>query len=421
MLAFKDMKSHSNNYDVIVIGGGASGMIAAGRAAALGKQVLLLEKNKSLGAKLKISGGGRCNITNANYDPQSLLKNYGKAAPFLFSPFAEFGVKDTFAFFEKQKLPLMVEANNRAFPETRKATDVVKALIGYLQTGGVEVRTEQTVEKILHAKNSITGIVANGQAYTAANYILATGGNSHPETGSTGDGFKWLAGLGHTVVKPTPSIVPLKTGDKWSHLLAGTTLSDMKITFLVNGQKKFKEEGRILFTHVGLSGPLILNAAGKVADLLHEGDVTALIDMYPKLDIGSLDKRLLGIFELHKNKSLKNVLKELTGGSFVGGLSLLLPSLDLDMKVNSVTKEERRLIVDTLKNLPITITGLLGLDKAVVADGGVKLSEIETKTMRSKIINNLSVTGDLLHINRPSGGFSLQLCWTTGWVAGNYA
>jgi len=418
-----------NNYDLIVIGGGASGMMAAGCAASLGKRVLLIEKNRTLGDKLRISGGGRCNITNAIYDTRLLLSNYGDGAQFLFSPFSQFGVKETFDFFEKRGLPLVVQARNRVFPSTEKSNDVVNTLISYMREGKVVVKLGTEVKKILHKKGEILGVVAGRDTYTARSYLFATGGVSHPETGSTGDGFNWLSDLGHTVKTPTPTIVPLATSEEWSHILAGVSLSFMRITFFQNkldevgsvAKKCFSKTGKILFTHFGLSGPLILNSAGKVGDLLQEGTVTAHIDAYPDTNTGALDSQITKVFDANKNKMLKNILKEIVPEGLTPGIIILLKDIDLDKKVHSVTKEERRIIVDTLKCLPVTIINLMGYDRAVVADGGITLSEIDTKTMRSKLFSNLFVTGDLLHINRPSGGYSLQLCWTTGFVAGSNA
>ncbi len=414
------MKRQNEHFDVIVIGGGASGMMAAGRASELGKKVLLIEKNKQLGEKLKITGGGRCNITHAEYDVRKFLAFFGSASDFLFSPFSQFGVKDTFTFFENLGLPLVVQAKNRVFPNTEKASDVCDALIKYMKKNGVVVKTNTPVKKISHKDNTITGIVTDTEIYTANKYIIATGGVSHPETGSTGDGFKWLRDLGHTVNDPTPTLVPIATSDEWSHLLSGVSLSFMKIIFYLDGKKKFSKTGKVLFTHFGLSGPLILNSSAQVAELLKEGgDVTAKIDAYPDTDIGSLDNQITKVFDLNKNKMLKNILKEVVPDGLVPGLVLLLNDINLDTKVHSIKKEERRKIVDTLKALPINITGLMGFDRAVVADGGVILSEIDTRTMKSKICSNLSVTGDLLHINRPTGGQSLQACWTTAYVAGS--
>lgn len=413
------MNGTKNIFDVIVIGGGASGMMAAGRAAERGKRVLLLEKNRALGKKLSISGGGRCNITNAEIDEDILLSKYGKAKPFLHSPFSRFGMKSTFSFFEARGLGLKIEANKRAFPVSESATDVVRVLREYMDTGKVDVRLGVAVRRIFASNGMIEKVVTEEGDFFAASYILATGGVSHPETGSTGDGFRWLENLGHKVEKPTPTIVPLKTKETWVKKISGKNFPGAKITFLVGGVKKLSRSGNILFTHFGLSGPVILNSAGEVADLLHEGVVEARIDVFPALDIGALDKKITQLFDGNKNKILKNVLKEITPAGSADVLLSLVRGVDPEKKVHSVTKEERRKLVDLLKNIPLTIAGLMDFDRAVVADGGLLLSEIDTKTMRSKRCGNLFVTGDLLHIRRPSGGYSLQLCWTSGYVAGS--
>ncbi len=411
-----------SQYDLIVIGGGASGMMAAGRAAERGLRVLLLEKNKKLGEKLRISGGGRCNITNAEEDERKLLKNYGDAEQFLYSLFAQFGMKDTFTFFESRQLSLVIEAGKRAFPHTHNAGDVVEVLEAYVKKGGVEVRTGMTVTKINTQEGVIHSVACGKEVFSAQEYLIATGSLSHPETGSTGDGFKWLTSLGHTMVKPTPTIVPLAVKERWVKGLAGVSLTSMKITFYVDDKKSFALSGKILFTHFGLSGPLILNSAHKVADLLHNGIVTATIDACPHMDLGALEKYVIATFDAHKNKSLRNSMKDIVGeGVHKGVLTLLSERMDIETKVHSVTKEDRKHLVHLIKKLPVTIEGLMGFDRAVVADGGVPLEEIDIKTMRSKKIANLLVTGDLLHINRPSGGYSLQLCWSTGWVAGSHA
>jgi len=405
-------------YDVIVIGGGASGMMAAGTAALRGKKVLLLEKNKKLGEKLSISGGGRCNITNAEEDVRVLLKNYGDAEHFLYSSFAQFGVQESFSFFEKLKLPLVVQARKRAFPHTESAPDVKNVMELYCTHPNITIKTNSPVEKIVKKGDSISHVVVKGISYSGTSIVLATGGMSHPETGSTGDGFGWLRALGHTVENPTPSIVPLAVKDAWVKDLAGVSLSFMKISFFVDGKREFSKIGKVLFTHFGLSGPLILNAAKKIGDLLHTGEVTAAIDMYPDTEFDVLERKVIAVFDINKNKVFKNVVKEFVPDGMFEAVLSLLPAELRDTKVHSVSKEDRKKIIHLLKGMPITIEGLMGYDRAVVADGGVPLVEIDTKTMCSKKIINLYITGDLLHINRPSGGFSLQLCWTTGFVAG---
>ncbi len=411
-----------NRYELIVVGGGASGMMAAGRAAERGLRVLLLEKNARLGEKLRITGGGRCNVTNAEDDVHVLLAKYGKAEQFLYSPFAQFSVADTFAFFEARGLPLVVEGLKRAFPTTQKAEDVVRVLEEYMGAGGVEVRLRSPVTEVVMENGAIAAVRCGNEEYRANEYLFATGSVSHPETGSTGDGFAWLTKLGHTVHDPTPTIVPLAVTEAWVHDLAGISLDGMKITFSVNGKKAFSLSGKLLFTHFGISGPLILNAAHRVADLLQEGSVTATIDAYPQTDLGALDQRVLSTFDTNKNKLLRNVMKDLVPAGMAKGISTLLSDhVDLEREVNSVPKDERKRMVHLLKALPMTIEGLMGLDRAVIADGGVPLTEIDPRTMRSKVVPNLLVTGDLLHINRPSGGYSLQLCWSTGAVAGMHA
>lgn len=416
------MAKNNDKYDVIVIGGGASGMMAGGRAGELGKRVLILEKNAELGKKLKITGGGRCNIANAEYDEHVLLGKYGQAKSFLYSAFSQFGVKNTFEFFESRGLPLVVQANKRAFPKSEKALDVFLILEKYLKSNNVEARTNMAVERFNISNGRIESVIANGQTFSAKSFIIATGGKSHPETGSTGDGFGWLKHLGHNVKDPSPSIVPLMAREKWIKNLAGTKLSAVKIIFLVDGVRKIVLKGDILCTHFGLSGPLILNISHKVRDLLHEGSVTAQIDLYPSEDIGALDKRITTVFDQNKNKTLKNIWNDIAPlGSGHALLPLLSKFVEQDIKVHSITKEQRRYIVDLLKALPLSITGLMGYDRAVVADGGLILEEIDMRTMCSNIISNLYITGDLLNISRPSGGYSLQLCWTTGYIAGSNA
>ena len=415
------MRAKIKKCDVIVIGGGASGMMAAGRASERGKSVLLIEKNAGVGKKLDITGGGRCNITNAEFDKHIFLKHYGKAQQFLYSPLSVFGVQDTFDFFTSRGLPLIVEARRRAFPETQKAPDVTRVMKKYLADNGVEILTGATVRALNAEGGRITEAVTSRGVFSADNFIIATGGVSHPETGSTGDGYKWLKSLGHTVNAPTPSIVPLKVREAWVKAMPGVTLPKMKIAFFCDGKKAFAKTGGLLFTHFGLSGPLILNSAGAVGQLLSEGDVTATIDMFPDMDFAELEKLLLSAIEANKNKNFTNVLEKILPNGVARAVSGLLALPNPSIKSHSVTKGERKRLVHILKGTVITVTGLMGLDRAVVSDGGVPLQEVDTRSMRSLLIPNLYLTGDVLRINRPSGGYSLQMCWTTGFVAGNNA
>ena len=408
-------------WDVVVVGGGASGMMAAGQAAQRGASVLLLEKNAVLGSKLAISGGGRCNITNAEFDEHTMLSHFGTAEQFLYSPFSQFGVQSTFDFFAKLHLPLVVQARKRAFPISQKAPDVVRALKHYLKQGGVTVRTNAKVSGFKTEGKKITGVVVDGEIITAKSFILATGGTSHPETGSTGDGFAWLKALKHTVKDPNPTLVPLRTQEDWVHKLSGTSLTFMKITFFSNGKKAFSKTGKLLFTHFGLSGPLILNSAYEVGELLEDGPVTALIDMYPDTDLGALDKKIIGIIDASKNKDFRNLLDAIVPHGLDKTIESMLALPDLHLKAHSFKVAQRKQLVHLLKGMPLTISGLMGFDRAIISDGGVILDEVDTKTMRSRLWENLYCTGDILNIKRPSGGYSLQLCWTTGYAAGTSA
>jgi len=406
-------------YDLIVIGGGPSGMMAAGRAAERGARVLLIEKNRILGKKLLLTGGGRCNITNAEFDTRAFLENFPESKDFLYSPFSQFSVKDTFDLFERLGLPLVVEDEGRAFPGTQSAIDVRDTLERYMREGGVEIRRGAKVVSVQKKGEWEVG-TADSLFFRARQLIIATGGVAAPETGSTGDGFRWLRELGHEVQDPGTNLVPLTTDDVLIHALAGVALPLVAIRFSRDGKTMIKKKGRLLFTHFGISGPMVLNAAHEVKKLLAGGAVRASVDMFPDLDEGGLDERLVAAFNAHKNKELKNALALVVPKGMAEAV-LSLAGAVFDKEVNSVTRDERRKLVRTLKGVSFPITGTLGLDRAIVADGGVRCEDVDMRTMRSKIVPGLYVLGDMLDVNRPSGGFSLQLCWTTGFVAGTHA
>lgn len=440
--------ANSPLWDVVIIGGGPSGMMAAGRAAELGAKVLILEKNESLGKKLLITGGGRCNVTNSEFDTRVLLAKFKDEGKFLFSPFSQYGVKETLDFFHRHGMDTKVENEKRTFPVSDNAGSVLEVLKKYMASGHVVIQSNAEVSGFIVDRVSDTQEDASEQSKTSVNptitgvrikgndtvfgkkFILATGGKSRPETGSTGDGFAWAKQLGHTVVEPSASLVPLKVKDAWIKNLAGITLSEVKITILQNGARQNKPvKGKILFTHVGVSGPTILNLSKDVGELLKYGDVCISVDVLPQIDQATLDTKLNTLFRTEINKKLKNCLG-LIGGVHESDNSPVLPTaliktiieisgVDGETPAHSVTKEDRRKILATLKGLTMQISGLLGTDKAIVTSGGVVLTEIEPKTMQSRIHPNLYLVGDMLHIDRPSGGYSLQLCWTTGYVAGS--
>ena len=398
-------------------------MMAAGRAAERGRRVLLIEKNKNLGKKLSITGGGRCNIFNVEENERELLENYGDAAKFLHSAFSQHGMEDSRAFFEDKGLPIVVEALKRAFPASQRAEDVTQLMRQYVMENNVELRMKTKVLGFLFEQGEIIGVETNSGVVLGKRIILATGGSSHEKTGSTGEGITWLTKIGYTVHKPSPDIVPLTVEEDWVKDLSGTSLSFMKITFGSNLTKalgKFSRTGKVLFTHFGVSGPLILNAVREVEKLRTQKYLEATIDMYPDIETDMLQKRVLEIFNQNKNKTLKNILKRFVPAGMSDAVATQLTPELQNMKVHSVSKEERVELVRALKAMPLRITGTMGLDWAVTSDGGVDLKEVDTKTMQSKIHTNLYFTGDVLHISRPSGGYSLQLCWTTGYVAGSH-
>lgn len=413
------MKKENPIWDLIVIGGGPSGMMMAGTAGNNGKKVLLIEKNVELGKKLSWTGGGRCNITNAEFGIRKFLDNFPQSKEFLYSPFSKFSSKDTFNFFEKRGLPLVIEARKRAFPKSQKASDVVKTMFRFVKQSGTHIKLSSPVIKIKKQSNGYFLIQTINNKFLCKKLAIATGGLASPESGSTGDGFKFLKRLGHTISKPNPNIVPLTTKEKWVHRLSGLSLSFMRISFTQEGKVKVRKTGKILFTHFGISGPLILNSAFEVKKLLEKGSVYASVDCFPDTNEKELNNRLLRIFDKHKNKKLKNVLPEILP-EVLSKEILEMDDIKLsDEFVNNLTKEQRKSLVKKIKNLRFEISGTLGFDKAVIADGGVIPEEIDFKNFTSKIHKNLYILGDVISINRPSGGFSLQMCWTCGYVAGN--
>lgn len=409
-----------NNFDIAVIGGGPAGMMAAARAAELGASVILLEKNAGLGKKLLITGGGRCNILHAEFDTHKLVAKYGKKGKSLYSTFSQFDAQATWDFFESKGLKLKVEPEQRAFPVTDSAADVRAVLARWMAYGRVQVLTGVTVKDIEAEDDMITKIVHNSGTLTAKKYILSTGGKSHPETGSTGDGFVWMKKLGHSVTEPEAALVPVTIRNPWIKDIAGISLQDVKLTVWQEKKKHESRIGKMLFTHIGLSGPMVLNMSKSIGALLKTGPVTLSLDLFPKLDPGTLDRKVIDVFEKGKNKMIKNNIGDLVQPR-LGHILLELAGIDPTVPLHQLTRNDRLAFVSLLKDLPMSVSGLLGEDKAIVTGGGVDLKEVEFKTMRSKKFSNFFLAGDILDFDRPSGGFSLQICWTTGYVAGTNA
>jgi predicted Rossmann fold flavoprotein len=411
----------NTTWDVIVVGGGPAGMIAAGKAAENGAHVLLVEKNESLGKKLLITGGGRCNVTNSEFDIRKFLERFKDDGKFLFSTFSQHSNKDSLDFFHKRGMETKVENELRTFPVSNRSQSVLDVLVQYMREGGVEVLSNSPVTGIAVEDKQVMGVTLKGKKVLhAKKVIIATGGASAPHTGSTGDGFAWLKEIGHTIITPTPSLVPIAIKDKWIESLAGISLTDIKISVFQNSKKQFFKKGKILFTHVGVSGPTILNMSRDIGDLLKYGPVTIYLDILPSEDNGTLNTKLQELFKEHDKKKFRNAITNLVPTK-LAPIIVDLSLIDPEKECNSVTREERIRLINLLKGIPMEADCLLGADKAIITSGGVLLDEVDFKTMSSRLFPNLYLVGDILNIDRPSGGFSLQLCWSTGYVAGKSA
>ena len=413
-----------NMYDLVVIGGGPAGMMTAGRAAERGLSVLLLEKNKSLGKKLLITGGGRCNLTNNKSEIRTMLGKYKGSDKFLFSAFSQFGVSETLEFFNSHGMPTKEENENRIFPVSDSARSVYEVLIKYMKQGGVKIETSKEVSAISFQKKDTKGIqnivieLKDKSKIVSKACALATGGTSRPETGSTGEGFKFLKKLGHTIIENNFALVPVTLSDAWSKKIGGVSLPDIKLSLYQNGKKELSQKGKILFTHFGISGPTVLNMSKDIGEFLKYGEVQILLDLFPKIDESELRKNLQKLLVEESNKKLKNTLSKLMPAALVTGI-LEVAKINGETANNSVSTEDRKKLVNILKGVPLNVSGLLGADKAVVSSGGVRLEEVNFKTMESRITPGIYLVGDVLNIDRPSGGYSLQLAWTTGYVAGS--
>lgn len=412
------MNIENTIWDTIVVGGGPAGMIAAGKAAECGAKVLLIEKNETLGKKLLITGGGRCNVTNSEFDVRKFLEKFKDDGKFLFSAFSQHSVKDSLDFFHKMGMETKVENELRTFPTSDRSQSVLDALVEYMRMNKVTIISNSPVSEIIIEDGKVTGVkMKDKKVIKGHSVIIATGGASAPETGSTGDGFTWLKNIGHTIIKPTPSLVPIALKDKWVADISGVSFTDIKISVFQNDKKIFFKKGKILFTHVGLSGPTILNMSKDIGDLLKYGEVTIGLDILPKEDYGTLNTKLQSLFKEHDKKKFRNAITNIVPQA-LAPVVVDLSLIDPEKECNGVTKEERIRLINLIKNIPMHVDKLLGVEKAIITSGGVVLDEVDFKTMSSRLFPNLYLIGDILNIDRPSGGFSLQICWTTGFVAG---
>ncbi len=428
-------------YDVIVIGGGPAGMIAAGSAAARGKKVLLIEGNEKLGKKLFITGKGRCNITNSA-EKEEFFSNITKNPKFFFSAFNFFSNNDLIEFLNNLGLKTKVERGGRIFPESDKSNDVIKALSKYLDQTGVSVLLNQKVKEITYIKlssldnhenrvnqikhealySSVSGVcLESGEKIGATSVIICTGGVSYPTTGSTGDGFIFARETGHKIIDPEPSLIPLVTAGSLAQELQGLSLKNVETRVIINDKVVFSELGEMLFTHFGLSGPLILSSSFFIVPYLKKTkEIYIYIDLKPGLDIEMLDKRLLRDFEKNNNKKFKNSLDEILPSKLIPVI-IKLSGINGEKTVNIITKEERKRLVELLKGLKLKIVGTRPISEAIITSGGVSIKDINPKTMESKIVSNLFFAGEVIDLDAYTGGFNLQIAFSTGRVAGNNA
>jgi len=410
------MESH---YDIIVIGAGASGMMAAGRAAEIGSRVLLLEKMPRVGLKLGITGKGRCNLTNQG-DIHNFLDNYSPDGRFLRNCFARFFNQDLMNFFEQRGVSLVIERGGRVFPKSNRALDVVSALLKYVKENGAILIKEHPVKEILVQASQVKGVVTSQGVFNTRSVILATGGASYSKTGSTGDGYFLAQKTGHTIVPIRPFLVPLKVKETWVKDLQGLSLKNVQANVYLNGRKERSEFGEMLFTHFGISGPIILTLSGPAIDCLREGKVEVSINLKPALSQEQVEQRLLKEFKTHHLKGLKSILKLLLPNKLIP-VFCRLSAIPEDKKGNQITSEERARLKGLLTDLRLTVVGALPLEEAIVTAGGVLLKEVDPKTLESKIVQGLFLCGEILDVQGKTGGYNLQAAFSTGWVAGESA
>lgn len=405
---------------VIIIGAGAAGMMAAYGAAICGHQVLVLEKNEKPGKKLFITGKGRCNITNAS-DPDGMFAAFIRNKKFMYSSFYTFDNQAVIDFFESNGLPTKIERGNRVFPVSDHSSDVIKTLQKVMREYNVQVEYLTTVTDLMIQDHMVKGVKAvcnkRSKVYEADSVICTCGGCSYPVTGSNGDGYKLAKQAGHKVTELKPSLVPLIVKEDYIKELQGLSLKNVTATLYANGKKVFEEFGEMLFTHFGVSGPLILSASSIANDYFGKQDIRLSIDFKPALTKEQLDMRLQRDFNENINKAFKNAIPGLLPSKLIP-IIIQLSGIEEDRKVHSITKEERLHLVELLKGFSCTVTGLRGFEEAIITRGGISLKDINPSTMESKLVKNLYFAGEVLDLDALTGGYNLQIAWSTGYLAG---
>ena len=404
---------------IVVVGGGAAGMMAACTAARRGASVILIERNAQLGVKVNITGKGRCNVTNDS-DPETLIKNTLTNGRFLYSAFAAMSAQDTMAFFEKIGVPLKVERGKRVFPVSDRARDVSGALKTQLHRLGVQI-LQHRVKAVAEKDGSVCGVLLqDGSVLAADRVILATGGRSYPRTGSDGDGYRMARALGHTVTELRPSLVPLLTQETTPAQMEGLALKNVTLTVKKDGKKVFSDFGEMVFTAKGISGPLVLSASAHLDGKKHTYPYQAFIDLKPALDAETLDKRLLRDFAENSNRDFSNALSQLLPAKMIP-VAVQMCGIPGNQKVHTITRAQRENLCVLLKAFPFTVVAAGGWDEAVVTAGGISVKEIDPKTMGSKLVRGLYFAGEIMDVDAYTGGFNLQIAWSTGYCAGQAA
>jgi predicted Rossmann fold flavoprotein len=402
---------------VIVIGGGAAGLMAAGQAAETGADVLILEKMSRPARKLCITGKGRCNITNIA-ELREFISHFGKNGNFLRQAFHRFFAPDLMEFLESQGLPLITERGGRVFPKSGKAPEVTETLIRYVKRSGVTITTSSKVDRLLIENDRITGVVSKGEKIDGDAVILATGGSSYPLTGSTGDGYEFAKSAGHKIIPIRPALVPLETTGAAAGKMTGLNLRNINVSLFVDGKKSDSAFGELVFAEYGLTGPVILTLSGKIVDLLRDGRRVELsIDLKPALDEKKLDARLIRDFTNRSKEPFRSVLRGLMAREMVP-VCIEATGIPGDRQANQISAVERKQLRQWLKNFRLEISGNRPIKEAIVTAGGIETKEINPKTMESKIITGLFVAGEVIDIDADTGGYNLQAAFSTGWLAG---
>ena len=407
----------SGNKTICIIGGGVAGLLAAVTAADEGASVKLFEKMSKVGLKMGITGKGRCNLTNSAPIMDFIAKTHGNGK-FLYSAYEKFNNEDLLDLLHGWGLKTKVERGGRVFPASDDAQEVRHLFMDLLRKKKVELHLDESVTRILTKDGEVSGIVTDKGSYGAGAVILCTGGSSYPRTGSTGDGYRMARELGHTVTPCFPALVPVNTKEDWCRTLQGLSLKNVTFTVKDGKKKLYEDFGEMLFTHFGISGPLVLSASSKIVKKLDKNPLSAFIDLKPALTDEQLDARLLRDFSQEKNKQFKNALNGLFPARLAEQI-VILSGINPDKEVNAITKEERAHLVSLTKNLPLTILSVRSYNEAIITQGGVKVQEVQPKTMESKLVQGLYFAGELLDIDALTGGYNLQLAWSTGSLVGD--